>query len=127
MAIEGALSSIPGVKASADLSAKQFFIMKVSGVQTVTVLAATTDKILGVLQDAPASGASANVAFDGVTKVVAGGTVTAGDTVGSDSSGKAVTYVEGTDTTKYRLGLALTSGASGDVISVALQITGRLA
>src|ERR1041385_2745688 len=120
MAFEGAIQSIPGVKASADLSAKQFYIMKMSGVGTVTVCAATTDKPCGVLQDAPASGAPANVAFDGVSKVLAGGTITAGDTVGTDGNGKAATYVEGTDTTKYRLGVALQSGVSGDYIAVLL-------
>lgn len=127
MAIEGALTCIPGVSASADLSAKQFYIMKYSGVGTVTVGAATTDKPCGVLQDTPASGVRAAVAFSGLTKVIAGGTITAGDTVGMDSSGRAVTYVEGTDTTKYRVGTAQVSGVSGDIISVLLQLTGRLA
>lgn len=127
MAFEGALQAIPGISASADLSAKQFLVMKISGDATVTVCAATTDKPCGVLQDAPVSGAPANVACAGVTKAVAGGTVAAGDTVGTDTGGKVVAYVEGTDTTKYRLGRALTGGAVNEVISVLLELGGRLA
>jgi hypothetical protein len=127
MAFEGALQALVGVSASADLSAKQFLVMKISGVATVTVCAGVTDKPCGILQDAPASGSPANVAFSGVSKAVAGGTVTAGDTVGTDANGKVVTYVEGTDTTKYRVGRALTSGAANEVISVQLMLGGRLA
>lgn len=127
MATEGALQFIPGVKASADLSAKQFLAMKMSGNGTVTVCAAATDKPVGVLQDNPVSGLPAAVAFSGKTKVVAGGTVTAGDEVGTDANGKAVTYVAGTDTTKYRMGIAVTGGALNEVIEVLLLPAGRLA
>lgn len=126
MAIEGAVQIIPGLKAGADLSAKQFLVMKISAASTVMPCAATTDNPVGVLQDAPKSGQPAAVAFAGTTKAIAGGTVTAGDTVGTDGNGKVVTYVEGTDTTKYRVGKAVTGGASGETISVQLQLTGRL-
>lgn len=125
MAFEGAQQLIPGVKASASLTAKQYYAMKVSGDGTVTVCASATDKPCGVLQDAPASGAAAAVAFDGVTKWLAGGTVAAGDTVGTDSAGKAVAYVPGTDTTKYESGLCLVGGASGEYITVLLKVPGR--
>lgn len=127
MATEGALQYIPGLKASADLSAKQFRFMKVSGVGTVTVLAAITDKILGVLQNDPVSGLPASVANTGKSKVVAGGTVTAGDVVGSDNAGRAVTIVPGTDTTQYVGGIATSSGAVGETIEIALMIGGRAA
>lgn len=128
MATEGALQLIPGVKASADLSSKQFLGMKVSGVGTVTVCAAITDKVVGVLQDAPASGAPAAVAHGGKTKMIAGGVVTAGDLVGVTSAGKAVTIVAGTDTTQYILGRALTTSATdGDYIEVLLFPGGRCA
>jgi phage baseplate assembly protein gpV len=127
MAVEGALQYIPGAKASADLSAKQFFVMKISGNSTVTVGAAATDVPCGILQDAPVSGAPAAVAFAGVSTAVAGGTVAAGDVVGMDANGKVVTYVPGTDTTKYMVGKALTGGASGETISILLSLGGRLA
>ena len=47
--------------ASADLSAKQFYIVKMSGDNTVTVCAAVTDVPIGVLQNKPASGEQAVV------------------------------------------------------------------
>lgn len=127
MAMEGSLQTIPGLKANADLSAKQFRVMKMAAAHAVTVCAATTDKPVGVLQDAPTSGNPASVAFAGVTKAKAGGTIAAGDTVGCDANGAVVTYVEGTDTTKYRVGIAQSAGANGDIIDVLLQLTGRLA
>lgn len=126
MAIEGLVDCYPGLKASADLSAKQYRAMKISAAGTVTVCAATTDKPIGILQDAPTSGQPAAVGFDGITKAKAGGTVAAGDTVGTDANGAVVTYVEGTDTTKYRIGIARSGGASGDIIDVLLQLSGRL-
>ena len=125
MATEGALSAIPGLSASANLAAKQFYIVKISGVRTVDITAAITDKILGVLQDTPGSGVAANVADRGKTKVIAGGTITAGDKVSTTNAGKAVTITMGTDTTQYLLGTALTSGVDGDLIEVELQIGPR--
>lgn len=127
MAIEGALSALPGVKASADLSAKQFRAVKMSGNLTVDVCAAITDKVVGVLQDAPASGASANVAFDGVSKMLLGGTVAAGDVVGTDNQGRAVTIVSGTDTTQYILGRCVSGGAVSEIGSILVQPGGRAA
>lgn len=127
MAIEGALSALVGIKASADLSAKQFRAVKMSGNLTVDVASAITDKIIGVLQDAPASGASANVAFDGVSKMLLGGTVAAGDVVGTDNQGRAVTIVAGTDTTQYVLGRCVFGGAVGEIGSILVQPGGRAA
>jgi hypothetical protein len=127
MALEGNVQTYPGLKASADLSAKQFRCMKLSGAGTFTVCAAVTDKVIGILQDTPTSGQPGSVAFAGLTKVKAGGTIAAGDTVGTDGNGAIVAYVEGTDTTKYRVGIARSAGASGDFVDVLLQLTGRLA
>jgi hypothetical protein len=127
MAIEGILQSLPGVSASADLSAKQFYIVKMSGDKTVTFCAGVTDKCIGVLQDAPTSGQPANVAIGGLSKVLAGGTVAYGDLVGTDGNGKAVAIVAGTDTTQYVLGRCVLGGASGEYISVLLTPGGRAA
>lgn len=127
MAIEGILQSLPGASASADLSAKQFHIVKMTGDKTVTFCAAVTDLCMGVLQDAPTSGQPANVAIGGLSKVLAGGTITAGQLVGTDNAGKAVAIVAGTDTTQYILGRAITGGASGEYISVLVTPGGRAA
>jgi hypothetical protein len=127
MAFEGNLQALPGLSASADLSAKQFRFVKASGNATVDVCAAITDKLIGVLQDNPTSGQPANVVGFGVSKVVAGGNVTAGDVVGTDNQGRAVTIVPGSDTTQYIGGRAITGGAIGEDISISVTPGGRAA
>lgn len=121
MAIEAAGKFLVGVTASADLSAKQFRFVKVSGDFTATVCAAATDIPCGVLQDKPTSGTAAAIMVDGISKVVAGGTIAAGALVGTDANGAAVALVAGTDTTKYPVAQALQAAVSGDIFSVELN------
>jgi hypothetical protein len=103
MAFEGDQTRLIGCTASADLSAKQFCFVKFSAARTVTVCSATTDKPIGILQNKPTSGHAATVATSGVSKVVVGSTVSNGDSVGTDSNGKAATYTA-SDTTKHLVG-----------------------
>jgi hypothetical protein len=108
-----------GYTASADLSAKQYHAVKISGVRTVTFCAAITDKIFGVLQNAPTATQTAQIMAMGRSKVVAHAAITAGATVGVSATGRAVTIAPGTDTTQYILGIAEdTATAAGDIISV---------
>ncbi len=110
--------------AAADLSAKQWYFVYVDTSGKVA-LAATA----GMLT----ANRAAEVALPGsVVPVIAGGTITAGDQVTCDSAGKVVTltppsYVDtqagsATDPLlgKYRLGIALTDGASGAACQVLL-------
>ena len=118
----------PGFKptafsASADQTGNQYKFVKISGPLTVTVCSAITDPIFGVLQDEPLSGEAAEIVSTGITKVVAGGTVTAGDPIGTDANGKAVKVTLGTDTTKFAVGYALDSGVVGDVIPMFINVT----
>ncbi len=115
MAYEGAQILIPGLKASADLSAKQYYFVKLSGAGTVTVCAGTTDKPIGVLQNTPESGDAAVVCGLGVTKVSADAALSAGDLIGTSADGQAAPYVAGTDTTKYIVGQVIeaTTAAAG--------------
>src|SRR5215471_18473950 len=102
MAIEGYLAvKLPGVTASADLSAKQYYFVKMSGVGTVDVCAATTDKTIGVLQNAPTSGQAADVLVVGVSKISSDAAITAGNDLGCSVDGQAAVYAAGSDTTKY--------------------------
>ena len=107
-------------------TSKQFYFVTVgapgtgSTTPTATLVASATAKPIGVLQNAPKSGFEAEVTVSGVTKVVAGGTIAVGDSIGSNGSGAAVALVQGTDTTKYVVGTALSAGASGDIITVAI-------
>lgn len=110
-----------GYSASSDLSAKQYLAVKVSGLRTVTGIAADTDIPFGVLQNAPTSGQTAEVMSFGRTKMVASAAITAGAQIGVTAAGKAVARVVGTDTTKYVIGVAEdTAAADGDIISVYL-------
>lgn len=110
-----------GLSASADLSAKQYRFVKVSGALTVTACAATTDRMIGVLQNAPLSGESAEVMNSGVSFVKAGGAIAAGAVVSTDANGDAVSITVGTDTTRYIAGTALDAADSGDILPVLLN------
>lgn len=94
MAIEEQLRSISR-EASADLSALQYFLMTIdsSGQVAATADGAAAD---GVLQDKPdAAGQAGTLGISGVTKVVAGAAVTAGDDIASDSTGRGILATTG--------------------------------
>lgn len=103
------------------LATKQYYIVKQHTDGTLILAAAGTDKIVGVVQNKPAVGAAALVRFLGTTKVVAGGTISVGAWVTSDSNGKAIATTTDKDVVlgKY---LGTASAASGDIIEVQLGI-----
>ena len=104
------------------LIAKQYYIVKQHTDGTLILAAAATDGIVGVLQNKPAVGAAALVRFLGTTKVIAGGTISVGAKVTTDSNGKAVaTTTDGDVIIGTYLGTA--AAASGDVIEVLLGIS----
>ena len=109
------------IPAGADLSAKQYTFVKISGTGVISV-AAATDAPIGVLLNDPASGETAAVAVSGIVKLVASAAITAGVTIGTTATGTAVTLAAGADTTKYIVGRAITAaGAGGDIITVAVD------
>jgi hypothetical protein len=109
------------IPAGADLSAKQYTFVKISGTGVIAV-AADTDVPIGVLLNDPASGETAAVAVSGVVKLKASAAITAGAVIGTAAAGTGVTRTVGTDTTKYILGRAITAaGAAGDIITVAID------
>lgn len=70
-----------------------------------------------VLQDNPnTTGFVGEFAVDGVSKMVCGGTVTDGDLIESDSTGRGITRSSG-----VILGRALASGVVGDIIPCLLK------
>jgi len=112
---------ILSIPAGADLSAKQYNFVKISGTGVVAV-AADTDVPIGVLLNDPASGETASVCVTGITKVEASAAITAGTLIGTTSAGLAVTRTIGTDTTKYVLGRVITAaGANGDIVTAAIN------
>lgn len=120
MAYEGAQIKVPGLKASADLSAKQYYFVKLSGAATVDVCAAATDKPIGVLQNAPASGEEAEVCCYGVTKVSADAALSAGALIGTSSDGQADAKTPGTDTTEYVVGQVIEATGAAAGLATAL-------
>ena len=114
--------------ASADLSAKQYYIVKMSGDNTVTVCAAVTDVPIGVLQNKPASGGQAGVRVFGMSKVSADATLAAGNIIGSSADGQAQPVTQGSETTVYNIGQAVTGGAAGTLQTALITIAnGRAA
>ncbi|MBR3070254.1 capsid cement protein [Fibrobacter sp.] len=80
--------------------------------------------VLGVSGDEDtASGSNIVVQTSGNVKVLAGGTVAVGDRIVCDANGKAVAAGASAET----YGVALTAGASGDLITVAFGYAGKTA
>lgn len=104
--------------AAADLSAKRYHIMRLSAAQTVNQASLATDSgICGVLQNEPQSGETATIAYEGITKVVAGGSVTVNAFITSNSSGRATAVGSG----GMAIGRALqAAGNDGEVITAVI-------
>ena len=120
MATEGVLSMIPGQTASADLSAKQFYFVLISGANTVTVCSAATDIPCGILQNTPTSGQAANVAYAGVSKLSSNEALTVGWLIGTSADGQGDRKIPGTDTTEYYVGQVLTATAAAAGLATVL-------
>lgn len=121
MAYEGPhTTKLTGLTASADLSAKQYYFVKISGDNTVTVCAAATDIPVGVLQNAPDDGEAAEVLAVGVTKISGDEDLAAGNLIGTSGDGQAQAIVAGTDTTVYTVGQVLQGNGAASGIATAL-------
>lgn len=106
-----------------DQSANQYKFMTNSA-SGVAVAAASGARCIGVLQDAPSSGAQGSIAYGGTSKVVAGAAVAVNAQVQTDASGRAITAVS----TGHIQGTALeAASAAGEIISVLLQMPTVLA
>jgi len=117
MAFDNSVQSV-SLPAAADLSAAQFKLVTVNSSGNAAVAGATS-LVVGVLQNKPdAAGKAATVAYAGVSKVVAGGSITAGARVTADANGAAVAAASAGDAV---LGVALAGAASGDLIPVLIN------
>ena len=117
MAYQLTTNVIGTIAAGADLSAKQFYGVKLSSGAAILATVAG-EPIVGVLQNAPTSGAAAEIQIASVAKCWLGGTVTAGDRLTVTAAGKFIASVAGGDTI---VGKALESGSDGGVIAVLLN------
>lgn len=103
--------------AGEDLSSDQYTVLFLDTADnTVKKATAATSIAIGVLQNAPASGEAAEVAIGGVSKVLAGGTLTLGQLVASDRTAATIetTIAAGTATYGHAIGRALEAAASGE-------------
>ena len=131
------------VLAAADLSTKQFYGMDLtnsSGVAKATTVSAAGQRCVGFLQNAPASGAVAivrTITPPRFSKAIAGGSVTAADSVAMTSAGKVKTAVKATtDTTagdasdalvgSNVCGVAMASASSDESIVILLLAQGAI-
>lgn len=123
--------------AAADLSAKQYFAVKVDS-NGAAAVAGAGELACGILQNAPASAAIAVVRVSGISKMIGGGTVAKGSAVAADSSGKGKVAVAGkTDTSdagasadaligSHVLAIALGLGAADTAFAVLITHSGAI-
>lgn len=106
--------------ANADLSAKQFYFVKMvnsSGIGKVDLTGTNGESLLGVLQNKPTAGQVAEVMVQGVSKITAGGSITAAGRVMTDNTGKAIAAAT---TGSHAIGFIVDTVASGDLGSIIL-------
>jgi hypothetical protein len=117
-------TSVPGQPGSADPNTgKMFRFVKVTGAHQVGLAVAAANEItIGVMQNKPqVVGQAATVAISGVSNVVAGGAVAAGDGIKVDAAGAGVKATAGTDET-ITVGVALGSAAAGQLFPCLLRL-----
>jgi hypothetical protein len=136
------MSQTSGIEKSvkcASALATAYLIAKFGGDDdTLAQATAATEELVGVFQHTTDNaGDPVRVMLTGITRVVAGGTITRGAKLTSDSNGKAVavtrhTHTENTAGTYTQndatgaapadsvIGIALASGAAGDIIPMLL-------
>lgn len=116
---------VPGFRiniiSGADLTTKKFRFVKVNA-DAKAVLAGADENAVGVLQDEAVLGEATNIMVSGITKVVAGGAVTAGSNISSDANGEAVTAGAGAI-----LGIALESAGAGEMCTLLLVAKNSIA
>lgn len=125
--------------AGADLSAAQYLFVKLNGSSQVVLASTAGEAALGVLQNAPASGAIARVRVFGVSKIIAGDTIADGALLAAVvTTGRAKNAVTGrTDTSdagasndalagSYVMGRALADGTDGNPTTMLVQPLGAI-
>lgn len=88
-----------------------FTFVKLSGANTVIACAGTTDKPIGVAQEAAVSGGMVSVCIVGITKVEGDADLANGDSIGTSVDAQAAVYTAA-DTTKHIVGVVLIDNAA---------------
>lgn len=125
MAWEGIKTNLPGLRAGEDLTNAQYRFMHLNAEGVVTIADDTDNNPIGVLQNNPPFDAGNNIAgaatvtVFGVSNVILGDTVTAGNEITTDDNGAARPAAAATD--DYVVGRALQGGDAGEHIAVLLN------
>lgn len=120
MAYKGSQPFKITLEAGEDLSAKQYYFVKLDAAGKAVVCTGATDKPVGVLQNDPTSGQAAEIVVVGLTKVSTNAALAIADLIGTSADGQAAAYVAGTDTTKYVVGTILVTSGAADQLTSAL-------
>jgi hypothetical protein len=114
-------------KAAADLSAKQYFGVKLTANQGCDLAGASDaaggEAVLGVLQNKPTLNQAAQILVDGsITRVVAGAAFAVGDPLKTDANGRFIkSTAEAVGVLVHVVATALEAAAAlGDVVEVQL-------
>lgn len=89
-----------------------------AGDRLVVQASAATDAIIGVNDLTAATDERSDICLSGIFPVTYGGTVTRGDALTSDSSGRAITATAAAGANVRIIGIAMESGVVGDLGSV---------
>lgn len=112
-----------GVVAEGDLTAARYQIVKKGTADDqVLLVTAITDAAAGVLQNEPADGEVARVAFSGPVQIKYGAAVTRGDRLAFDATGKAIPAVAG----QVSFAVAERSGALDEIHTVHCDFTNQI-
>ena len=118
MATYGQYWAIPGLVATGSLASNQYYVVLAASTAGTVKVATTkaTDKVIGILQNDPAAGEVAEVAFLGICKAAAETTVVYGERLTVSSTGRVKTVAADGD---RGIGVALeASSAAGDIIRI---------
>ncbi len=111
----------PAVRAATDMSALQYRVVRFAAAETCNIAsnAVSMDALeapAGILQNNPASGQAATIAFFGPSKAWAGATISAREYITTNGSGKVIEAVSG----DVIIGRTIEAAATDDIVSVML-------
>jgi len=106
--------------AGEDLSSAQFKFVTLEADGQVDLADADAENCIGVLINDPAAAEAATVVISGKVLVTAGGAVTAGDAVVTDTSGDAVELTTSSSATAVTMGYALEDAVDGQIFAIEL-------
>jgi hypothetical protein len=104
-------------EAAVDLSASQYYAVKITAARTVNLANAGGEPIYGILQNQPTPGEAADVGIFGVMKAAAGAAFAAGAQLQTDTTGRLITATG----TNHRVATAIEAAtAAGQICTVAV-------